>query len=256
MLVLSRKEAEKVLFPSLGITVEISRVLGKNVRLGIDAPQEIRIIREELADTADLEVIQTKRGFSGSGDASRDLQKCLDAANLAIHLAQNQLRQRLNDNAEEALENALVCLVKLENAVASQTGLAPTQTPVREAKTGYRCNQKKVALVVCSNEPLHVDIENRLTELGYQIAIVDCGEAMIRFLQENDQPSLVLTVDSISASSDEGDDPMVQSPVSGLRMFGVGSLQKTYRAFEFGDSKFTGWYADSVDAQAMASCFG
>ncbi len=45
MLILSRREAEKVLFPGLGISVEITRVQGRSVRLGIQAPDEIRIIR-------------------------------------------------------------------------------------------------------------------------------------------------------------------------------------------------------------------
>ena len=54
MLILSRREAEKVLFPGLGISVEITRVQGRSVRLGIQAPDEIRIIRGELEATADL----------------------------------------------------------------------------------------------------------------------------------------------------------------------------------------------------------
>lgn len=38
MLVLSRGRNDKVVFPTLGITVEIHRVNGRNVRIGIDAP--------------------------------------------------------------------------------------------------------------------------------------------------------------------------------------------------------------------------
>ncbi len=48
MLVLSRRESEKVLFPELGITLEIVRIKGNIVRVGIDAPRSIRVIRGEL----------------------------------------------------------------------------------------------------------------------------------------------------------------------------------------------------------------
>ena len=47
MLVLSRRESERV---RLGdqIVVTVIRVAGDRVRLGIDAPSDVRILREEL----------------------------------------------------------------------------------------------------------------------------------------------------------------------------------------------------------------
>ena len=124
MLILSRREAEKVLFPKLGITIEVTRIQGRTVRLGIDAPDEIRIIRSELADTADWDVKpnpKKTRSYSVNPDDAwtppLDVAKCLNAANLAIHLAQNQLRQNLNASAEDAMENAIECLRNLEVAV-------------------------------------------------------------------------------------------------------------------------------------------
>ena len=48
MLVLSRKVNETVEFPELGITVEVVRVKGNTVRLGIKAPNSVRILRGEL----------------------------------------------------------------------------------------------------------------------------------------------------------------------------------------------------------------
>ena len=50
MLVLSRKVNETVEFPELGITVEVVRVKGNAVRLGIKAPNSIRILRGELVE--------------------------------------------------------------------------------------------------------------------------------------------------------------------------------------------------------------
>ncbi len=50
MLVLSRRQSEKIFFPDLGISLEIVRIKGNVVRVGIDAPQEIRVLRGELLD--------------------------------------------------------------------------------------------------------------------------------------------------------------------------------------------------------------
>lgn len=50
MLVLSRKANETILFPSLGISVQVLRCSQNNVRIGIDAPREIAVLRGEIED--------------------------------------------------------------------------------------------------------------------------------------------------------------------------------------------------------------
>jgi carbon storage regulator len=52
MLVLSRRRGEKVVFPGLGITVEVVKVAGNRVQLGISAPPEVPVHREEIAKAA------------------------------------------------------------------------------------------------------------------------------------------------------------------------------------------------------------
>ena len=66
MLVLSRKESEKI---KLGddIVLTIVRVSGDRVRLGIDAPPDLLILREELdpANTEQkTEIVETKSNSS------------------------------------------------------------------------------------------------------------------------------------------------------------------------------------------------
>jgi carbon storage regulator len=48
MLVLSRKLGEKVVLDG-GITVTVVEVRGNRVKIGIDCPGQVRIVREELA---------------------------------------------------------------------------------------------------------------------------------------------------------------------------------------------------------------
>jgi carbon storage regulator CsrA len=60
MLVLSRRESDKVLFPSLGITVEVLRVQGNKTRLGITAPDDVPIVRHEIANLKDIEFAPEK----------------------------------------------------------------------------------------------------------------------------------------------------------------------------------------------------
>ena len=55
MLVLTRKETEKILFPTLGVTVELLRIRGNKARIGIEAPTEIPVVRQELSGLKSVE---------------------------------------------------------------------------------------------------------------------------------------------------------------------------------------------------------
>ena len=48
MLVLARRLNEKVVLPGLGITVQVRGIRRREVRLGIEAPTGVTILREEL----------------------------------------------------------------------------------------------------------------------------------------------------------------------------------------------------------------
>ena len=61
MLVLTRKESEKILFPSLGISVEVLRVRGNKTQLGIDAPIDVPILRHEIADLKAIEFARANK---------------------------------------------------------------------------------------------------------------------------------------------------------------------------------------------------
>jgi len=54
MLVLSRKESESIVINE-NIVITIIRVAGGGVRIGIEAPREIPVRREELADRREAE---------------------------------------------------------------------------------------------------------------------------------------------------------------------------------------------------------
>ena len=52
MLVLTRRVNEKVVLPSLGVTVQVLSARNGVVRLGVAAPAEVKVFREELLPKA------------------------------------------------------------------------------------------------------------------------------------------------------------------------------------------------------------
>jgi len=60
MLVLSRKTGERILIGD-SVTVTVVRISGGGVRLGIDAPEEMAVIREELRSDLDKELARDRK---------------------------------------------------------------------------------------------------------------------------------------------------------------------------------------------------
>ena len=77
MLVLSRRTKETIRFPELDITIEILQIKGSNVRVGIDAPIEISILRGELED---CEQVSSLNSNSRSNSRS-DREVCIELKN-------------------------------------------------------------------------------------------------------------------------------------------------------------------------------
>jgi carbon storage regulator len=62
MLVLSRRLGESIMLPSLGVSVRVVALKGGAVRLGIEAPPEVKVVREELFARPDATADGSPRG--------------------------------------------------------------------------------------------------------------------------------------------------------------------------------------------------
>ncbi|MEM7784652.1 MAG: carbon storage regulator [Planctomycetota bacterium] len=240
MLVLSRRVGEEILFPGLGITLEVVEIGKNSARIGIDAPEDIRILRGELLGKVDPMSRPEKPGISAQHQI--EIQKRIDAANLAIHLAQNQLRQQLNGHAEDALQNALECLDDLEKFCQMPDVGAAQESVVCEAPSRYRV-QSKTALML-EFEP-ESRIIAKLAAQGYRIISIDSGRKLIDFLQQQNQPDIVIAKDSNGLSDDVQPAP--------LRCIGVGSLQRMKSSLRVGQENLSCWFSNHIDEAELRS---
>ena len=55
MLVLARRVGERIFLPDIGVQFTVLSVQGGTVRVGVEAPDEILILRDELRDDGDSE---------------------------------------------------------------------------------------------------------------------------------------------------------------------------------------------------------
>jgi carbon storage regulator CsrA len=99
MLVLTRRLNEKIVFPNIQTTVQVVAVKPGVVRLGIDAPENISIYREELLERNSLQISPTAADGPRSEDAAHQLKHLLNnrlnASTLGVALLRQQLERGL-----------------------------------------------------------------------------------------------------------------------------------------------------------------
>ncbi len=67
MLILTRRKMEKIVLPDFGVAITVTDIGPGRVRIGIDAPDKIRILREEIMEDSDAAMyVQQKQHFAGS----------------------------------------------------------------------------------------------------------------------------------------------------------------------------------------------
>ncbi|HUG67373.1 MAG TPA: response regulator [Pirellulaceae bacterium] len=236
MLVLSRKQNERILFPHLGVTIEVLRVSGNAVRVGIDAPPDVQVLREEVAQRQGLalhpETLQKRR---------HDLRNRLHTANLALHLLQRQLDAGWYDQAEKSLQLALVELTELNDLVANsdQSASAPAE--------------KRRALLVEDNPNERELLAGILRLSGYEVEVAEDGLAAMRLLEEHAPPDLVL-LDMQMPSMDGGQTVSAircNPAYRGLKVFAVSGTDRKSLGVELGGRGVDRWFAKPLNPSAF-----
>jgi len=99
MLVLSRRPGQKVVFPSLGVAIEVLRSRGSVTRLGVEAPDDVPIMRDEvLAKQATLGDVSSSPPHSPHDRERRhEFRDKLNRAMLTLQLLQRQLELHMSE---------------------------------------------------------------------------------------------------------------------------------------------------------------
>ena len=185
MLVLSRGRNDKVVFPTLGISVEILRVAGNKVRLGIDAPHEIPVHRHEVSErmeaNGESETVKfPSSAKSAAAKLTHDMRNRLNAAALGLHLLHRNVETGDMSDAEATIFKIFNELKALENELE-----APAPKSIGRAEVHHR------ALVVEDNDNERELLAGCLRAGGFDVDTAADGlQAMVRLTEKS--PDVVL----------------------------------------------------------------
>lgn len=171
MLILSRRPRQSIVFPTLGISVQVVRVNGQSVRLGVQAPRSLPVLRDELtppqadADGADRESRHRMRGR-------------LNTLTMALYLAQRQFRGGLLADGDCTLEQALGELHQLEGE------LTPVAAPERPLP---------LRTLLVEDNPFESSLLASFLRLnGLDVANASDGQEALDYLARHGPPDAVL----------------------------------------------------------------
>lgn len=170
MLVLSRRVQDSIIFPDLGISVEVLQLKGKSVRLGIDAPIEVKILRGELFDS--------DHEFRLSGTSEHEVRNKLNTLTVAAAYA-----KKLVENGDVEL-----AALKLQQVL---TELQEEARSPRE-NTAVKDNPGPTALLVEDVENERELLSGLLKLHGIQVFSVPDAETAIEFLEDNSKPEFIM----------------------------------------------------------------
>lgn len=255
MLVLSRKQNDKVLFPNLGITVEILRISGNAVRVGIQAPENISVLRHEIAAEGEFAsppklawTQRTSAAPAGGGegeavpedqlspDARHALRNRLHSANLALHLLREKVSRGEFSEDDPMLLSALEALKDLDSEIGA--GLE---------------GQRARALVVEDNANEGSLLAACLRMHGYDVATANDGMEALDYLEQHGRPDIVL-LDMRMPRLDGPStiDLIRQNPrYLGLKIYAVSGTPQQEAGVPTGPAGVDRWFAKPVDPQVL-----
>lgn len=184
MLVLSRREMDSIRFPDLGISLEILKIKGNSVRVGIEAPIEVKIIRGELATQ---QTPQITKKIMITGEQEHTVRNKLNSLSIAVAVAEKHLASQRTEQAANVLARAISRLEQSDNipmgSNAADLGLA--------SENSNSDGAIKALLVE--------DVENERTMLtgflrlhGFEVDAVDDGVKALEYLESNEKPNFIL----------------------------------------------------------------
>ncbi|HXG08230.1 MAG TPA: response regulator [Gemmataceae bacterium] len=174
MLVLSRRWGQRILFPHLGISVQVLSSRSSTVRLGIEAPPNVSVVREELATVA----APPAAGARGESRISHDLRGRLNTLAMSLHVVEKQLKAGLTAEAERTLQEAQEFLEALPAKIDSSRPDG-SHRPIN-------------ALLVEDNPNEEALLSSYLRLSGFRVETVHDGYEALEFLAGHERPDFLL----------------------------------------------------------------
>jgi carbon storage regulator CsrA len=241
MLILARRRNEKIVFPHLGVTVEILNIAGSSVRIGVQAPPDIKVLRQEVIDREGE--CPEPPATAASQRLTLAMRSRLHTVGLTLQLAQQELNDGRSDRAERSLAEAVETLARLDRELALARHLAdtPAQRILRRA------------LLVEDNANEGRLLAKYLERSGFRVDVAHDGCDALDYLSSHDRPDVVL-LDMLMPRCDGPSTIRAireNEQYAGIKVFAVSGLPPQALSVPIGPGGVDNWFAKPLDPEAL-----
>jgi CheY-like chemotaxis protein/sRNA-binding carbon storage regulator CsrA len=238
MLVVSRKEHEQIVFPTIGASVELLQLKGNIARIGIVAPRELPILRGELVDENtphyDPEAAKAER------DREHAIRNELHIAALGLGLLRKQLQAGQADAADRTLEMLIEKVSNLREARSTRVELAVAK-PIPKA------------LLVEDDDNERQLLAGFLRSSGFEVDSAGDGAEALTHLAASEQPDLIL----LDMLMPRCDGPTTLRTIrrnprfAGMKICAVSGTAPAELGVEMGPNGIDRWFQKPIDPERL-----
>jgi len=249
MLVLSRGPNEKVLFPSINTAVQVVSIKGGTVRLGIEAPPEVTILRAELQDRAAERGATTplaEPAESRLRGLRHLLRNRLSVTTVGLGLLRQQARAGLSDEMERTIAKIEEEMHLLRQGLESEAAQTPSPPPKPARKT-------RKALLVEDEKNERELLAGYLRLAGFAVDTAGDGCDALDRLRAGEQPNVVLLdmglprCDGATTAREIRRDPAC----AGLKIFAVSGHSPNEYDLDCGPGGIDRWFDKPLDPAVL-----
>ena len=226
MLVLTRRSNERLSFPQVGITVHFIRVQAGHVKVGVDAPRDIAIVRDEIADDQAAEVFVRKQFLRLPGEVRREIRDQLHEVRGGTQLYRELIEAGMTNEAEETFANLQAALQRIED------------NEVLQHPEHHRLPSVPGAVVLVDDEANERELLSGFLRMrGHHVASFSKASEALQYLAKSDRPWFVL----VNLQMADGQGPATVREIRAndrhcdVKVFAIGCTSPQEYELEIGD---------------------
>jgi carbon storage regulator CsrA len=249
MLVVTRRPNDRILFPKLGITVHVIRVDGRSVRLGIEAPRSVHVLRHEVANDGRYDEAPEDAIPDSSSRLSHCARNQLQGALLALGLLQR--RVELGQVTTTDLESQLASIIAHLEAIETGTHEVPGQMLPALPKTPAA--GQRTALVVEDNANERSLLVDYLESCDYRVAVAGDGQDALDYLAQHHKPDVVLLDMNMPRLDGPATVREIRSnpELAGVKVVAVSGLAPQQAAVAVGPAGVDRWFTKPIKPSVL-----